>query len=108
MKAKLEDLYVIAMTCNMQLSNKGEQIQPMMSAGWWLLFLQFFTKPVHGIDLLELVVLKEKNCTAADLTYVTVSECNVVFWGTCIPVLHKEEPPKNMIDGTWAASAVGI
>lgn len=47
--------------------------------------------------------VKKKNCTAADLTSVTVSDRNIVFWGTNICVLHKEELPKNRIDGTWAA-----
>lgn len=49
--------------------------------------------------------MKEKNCTAADLTYVTISDCNILFWGTYTPVLHEGELPKKRIDGTWAASA---
>lgn len=51
--------------------------------------------------------IKEKNCTAADRTYVTISDHNIVFWGTYFPVLHKGELPKNRVDGVWAASAVG-
>lgn len=51
--------------------------------------------------------IKEENCSAADLTYVTLRDHNVVFWGTYIPVLHKGELPKKRIDGTRAASAVG-